>query len=61
MRAHTPQSYPGDNLCKDLKGNKRELRMCGTDLPKCREKKTSAGASDIQVQEAATLDIPLAN
>jgi len=61
MHAHTPQSYPGDNHCRDLKGNKRESRMCGTDLPKCTEKKALAGASDIQVQEAATLDIPLAS
>jgi hypothetical protein len=36
----------------------RESRMCGTDLPKCREKKTLAGAFDTQAQDTATLDIP---
>jgi hypothetical protein len=35
--------------------------MCGTDLPKYREKKPLAGASDIRVQKAATLNIPLAS
>jgi hypothetical protein len=61
MHARTLRFYPVDNLCRDLKGNKRELSMCGTDLPKYREKKPLAGASDIRVQKAATLNIPLAS
>lgn len=33
--------------------------MCDTDTPECRRKTTWAGAFDIRVQEAATLDISL--
>jgi hypothetical protein len=56
--AHTPRSYPEGNLCRDPTDNKREQHTCGMGRPKCRARGMWAGASDIQAQYTATLDIP---